>query len=105
MRRILLTLAVLAVVGAPAIATSKPEWPTEHLQQSSAAEKKKFSWEGSCEVKCTDGSCKVVCGGGIVYGNSEFEARLQAEASLRQQAGSQGIVKEGSIRLTVRGGF
>lgn len=105
MRRILFTLAVLGLPFAATNAAPSTNVALQSQQSLAHADKKKFSWEGSCEVKCSDGSCRVVCGSGVVYGNSEFEARLQAEASLRSQAGSQGVVKEGSIKLTIRGGF
>ena len=70
-----------------------------------AAAKKPFNWEGSCQISCADGQCRLACSSGVVYASNDFEARLEAEARLRQQAGSQGIVVEGSIRLTVRAPF
>lgn len=89
---------------APIFAADKPAGQPANVAFAKTNDANAFMWEGSCEVLCSD-SCRIVCGAGVVYATTSFEARLQAEASLRQLAPSGGIVKESSIRITIRGGF
>jgi hypothetical protein len=99
----LLTMALAAAASAGEATTAAGNAGTvrEKVQQK----QQQFSWNGNCSVKCMDGQCRLVCGSGLVYANSSFEARLQAEATLRSMASAQGgQVVEGSftIMITIR---
>jgi hypothetical protein len=91
-----------AVAGPPAVADRPSSDPHGTFLLTAQA---KYSYEGSCEIKCADGQCRLVCSSGFVYAGSDFEARLQAESSLRSQANGQGVVVEGTLRLTVKKEF
>ncbi len=58
-----------------------------------------WSWKSSCEVKCANGECKAVCGSGILFADSETQARTQAELAARAEAGKEGIVISVSINF------
>src|SRR4051812_30013580 len=84
----------VTAVGPPAV-TDPPSSDALGTFILAAQDKYSYSYEGSCEIKCADGQCRLVCNSGFVYADSDIEARLQAEASLRSQANGQGVVIEG----------
>ncbi len=103
--RFLALLALLACTTGPAFAVQFCRLPPtpNGPDNMSSVQRRAFSWEGSCSIRCADGQCRFVCGSGLVYSNSVIEARLEAEAALRLQAqGAGGAVIEGSISVTIR---
>jgi hypothetical protein len=65
----------------------------------------RWNWTGSCNVVCSDGSCRIEVGSGVVFAPDATAARLQAEAKLRQQSTSHGTVVEGSFNISVTVAF
>lgn len=99
-----LIVATLATVlsAVPILDAHPTPDPRTPVFQPAQVRSQRFRWEGSCTVRCQGGQCRVVCESGVVYSDTVPGAKLEAEALLRAQASAQGIVLEGSARVSVR---
>src|SRR5438874_210584 len=100
MKRLLLTaLAGLATAGLAAATPAGGGTAASLAAVSPVA--KQFSFTASCTVKCTGGQCKQYCDSGTVFAIDERDAKFQAELKLRQDAGREGTVVEGTVSVSV----
>lgn len=72
----------------------------KEIQVSASVQRREFSWDGSCQIICSNGSCQYFCRSGIIWGTNSQDAQNSARLQFELEARSAGQIS-GSVNIRI----